>query len=130
MRASILARASALALAAGLGGCASNMGSSVNVGGPPIVAPASNGVLVIVDGGLIAGATIGISAAAADAIAVTGIVGMLIVANDWRLLPPPKMREDRAVNLHDCSKPIVNRTANLRCASPEELRAIAEPRQD
>lgn len=130
MRASLSARAVVLALAAGLGGCASSMTSSVDVGGPPIVAPAPNSAFVIVDGGLIAGATIGISAAAANAIAATGILGMLIVANDWRLLPPPKMREDRAVNLQDCSKPIVNWTANLRCASPEELRAMAQPPAD
>lgn len=120
MRASVLV----LVLAVGLGGCASNMSSRVNVGGPPVVAPAPNSAFVIADGGLIAGATIGISAAAANAIAATGIVAMLAVANDWRLLPPPKMREDRAVNVQDCSKPIVNWTANLRCASPEELRAM------
>jgi hypothetical protein len=130
MRALVIARAVVLALAAGLGGCASNMTSSVSVGGPPVVAPVAHSGFVIVDGGLVAGATIGISAAAANAFAATGIVAMLIVANDWRLLPPPKMREDRAVNLQDCSKPILNWTANLRCASPEELRAMAEPRQD
>lgn len=78
------------------------------------------------DGRLVAGATIGISAAAANAIAVTGIVGMLIVANDWRLLPPPKMREDQLVNLQDCTRPVDNWSANLRCASPEELRELAE----
>lgn len=124
MRASVLALS--LVLALGLGGCASNMTSRVNVGGPPVVAPQPSGGFVIVDGGLVAGATIGISAAAANAIAVTGIVGMLIVANDWRLLPPPKMREDRLVNLQDCTRPVDNWSANLRCASPEELRELAE----
>jgi hypothetical protein len=112
-------------------GCASsNMSSSVNVGGPPIVAPAPNSGFVIVDGGLVAGATIGISAATANAIAITGIVGLLIVANDWRLLPPPKMREDRTINVQDCTKPIEKWTANLRCASPEELRELGESRPD
>jgi hypothetical protein len=116
-----------LAGAALLGGCASsNVSSSVNVGGPPIVAPVPHSGFAIVDGGLVAGATIGISAATANAIAITGILGLLVVANDWRLLPPPKMREDRLVNVQDCSKPIEKWTANLRCASPEALRALAD----
>lgn len=85
---------------------------------------------MIVDGGLVAGATVGISAAAANAIAAIGIAGLLVVANDWRLLPPPAMREDRAINLQDCSKPIANWSANLRCASPEELRELERARPD
>lgn len=119
--------AALLALAAALatGGCASNVASSFSTGGgvgPPV--PMAEGVRVVADGGLFVGATIGLSAAAANAIAAIGIVGFLAVANDWSALPPPKMREDRLVNLQDCSKPIVNWSANLKCASPEELREL------
>jgi hypothetical protein len=115
-----------LAVAFLVAGCGANVASSVRVGGPPVVAPIPDASFVIVDGGLVAGATFGISAAAANAIAVVGIVGFLFVANDWRFVPPPKLSEGRTVNLQDCTKPIVNWTANLRCASPEELRSRDE----
>jgi hypothetical protein len=112
------------ALAFALAGCASSTASSVRVGGPAVAPAVPDSLYVIVDGGLVAGATVGISAAAANAIAVIGIAGFLVVANDWRLIPPPAMREDRTINLQDCSKPIANWSANLRCASPEELREL------
>ena len=117
-----------LALLLVLAGCASSTASSVRVGGPPVVAPAPNSGYVIVDGGLAAGATVGISTATANAIAVVGILGFLIVANDWR--PAPALRGDRTINLQDCTKPIVDWTANLKCATPEELREFegAKPR--
>jgi hypothetical protein len=118
------------ALALALAGCASSTASSVRVGGPAVVPPVPDSLYVIVDGGLVAGATVGISAAAANAIAAIGIAGLLVVANDWRLVPPPAMREDRAINLQDCSKPIANWSANLRCASPEELRELERARPD
>jgi hypothetical protein len=117
----------ALVLAAALaaGGCASNMTSSFSTGGAAVPAlPATEGIRVVADGALFIGATIGISAAAANTLAVIGIAGILATANDWSLLPPPKMRADRTVNLQDCSKPIANWSANLRCASPEELREL------
>jgi len=122
MRALGLALLPALLLA--LAGCASGTASSVRVGEPPVVAPAPGSGYVIVDGGLAAGATVGISTATANAIAAVGILGFLVVANDWRLLPSPAMREDRTINLQDCTKPILNWTANLKCASPEELREL------
>jgi len=111
-----------LALFLVLAGCASSTASSVRVGGPPVASPAPNSGYVIVDGGLAAGAAVGISTATANAIAVVGILGFLVVANDWR--PAPALRADRTINLQDCTKPIVNWTANLRCASPEELREL------
>lgn len=114
-----------LAAALAAGGCASNMASSFSTGGAVVpIAPAAEGVRIVADGGLFVGATIGLSTAAANTIAVIGIVGFLAVANDWSMLPPPKMRADRTVNLQDCSKPIANWSANLKCASPEELREL------
>jgi hypothetical protein len=115
-------RALGLALLVVLAGCASSTASSVRVGGPPVAPPAPNSGYVIVDGGLAAGATVGISTATANAIAAVGILGFLVVANDW--LPAPALRADRTVNLQDCTKPIANWTANLRCASPQELREL------
>ena len=121
-------RAVGLALLLVLTGCATGTASSVRVGGPPVASPAPDSGYVIVDGGLAAGATVGISTATANAIAVVGILGFLVVANDWR--PAPALREDRTINLQDCTKAIVNWTANLKCASPEELRELesAKPR--
>jgi hypothetical protein len=34
--------------------------------------------------------------------------------------PPARMREDRAIHYQDCTKPIENPTANLRCIAPGE----------
>jgi hypothetical protein len=120
-------RAAAVLLAATVvgAGCASNMASSFSTGGAAVApVPLAEGVRVVADGGLFVGATIGLSTAAANTIAVIGILGFLAVANDWTMLPPPKMREDRTINLQDCSKPIANWSANLKCASPEELREL------
>jgi hypothetical protein len=100
------------------------------MGGPPVVPPVPDSTFVIVDGGLVAGTTIGISAAAANAFTAVMILGLLVVANDWRLVPPPPMREDRTINVQDCTKPIANWTANLRCASPGELRELESGRPE
>ena len=120
-------RAAAVLLAAAVvgAGCASNMASSFSTGGAAVApVPLAEGVRVVADGGLFVGATIGLSTAAANTIAVIGILGFLAVANDWSALPPPQMRADRTVNLQDCSKPIENWSANLKCATPEELREL------
>jgi hypothetical protein len=105
-------------------GCASNVASSFSTGGTaglvaPAPVPATPGVRVIVDGGLFVGATVGISAAAANAITAIGIGGLLIVGNGY-YTPPARMREDRAIHYQDCTKPIENPTANLRCIAPGE----------
>lgn len=117
--------AAALAAAAvGVSGCSANVASSFGGGVPePILPPGS--IRVISDGGLYVSATIGLSAAAANVLSAIFIAGYLVAANDLSLGPPPKMREDRAINLQDCSKPIENWSANLRCATPEELRERA-----
>jgi hypothetical protein len=113
----------------GASGCSSNMVSSFGASGmahsaPPIVVPPPGGIHVISDGGLFVSATIGISAAAATVIAAVAVVGFLAVGNNISPRLPAKMREDRAINLQDCSKPIAVWSANLKCATPEELREL------
>jgi hypothetical protein len=83
--------------AAALGGCASSHGSIVS------------------DGGLHGSVTIGISSTTANVIGVVGIIGLVAAANDVSPLPPAPMRADRAINEQDCTQPIANATANLRC---------------
>jgi len=111
------------AAAVGVCGCSANMASSFGGGVPePILPPGS--IRIISDGGLYASATIGLSAAAANVLSAIFIAGYLVAANDLALGPSPKMREGRAINLQDCSKPIENWSANLKCATPEELREL------
>lgn len=113
-----------VALAVGASGCSANMASSFNPGGvpQPVLPPGS--VKVIADGGLYVSATIGLSAATANVLSAVFIAGFLAAGNDFSARPPLKMREDRTINLQDCSKPIENWSANLKCATPEELREI------
>jgi hypothetical protein len=134
------ARAATAALVAaallGASGCASNVASSVSTVGavrpvPPIaIVPPAEGVRIISDGGLFISATWGLSQAAANVVAGIFIVGIL--AADAGLSPrlPPKMREDRAINLQDCSKAIANWSANLKCATPEQLRELESAQRE
>lgn len=122
-------RAALAAALIGVSGCSSNMVSSFGTGGvahpaPPIVAPPVEGIRVISDGGLFVSATIGLSAATANALGAVFIVGFLAAGNNISPHLPAKMREDRVINLQDCSKPIANWSANLKCATPEELREL------
>jgi hypothetical protein len=122
------ARLVALLAAALVSGCASNVASSFNPGGvpQPILPPGS--VKVVADGGLFVSTTIALSATTANVLSGIFIVGFLAAGNDISPRPPLKMREDRTINLQDCSKPIENWSANLKCATPEELRELAEAR--
>lgn len=122
------ARLVALLAAALVSGCASNVASSFNPGGvpQPILPPGS--VKVVADGGLFVSTTIALSATTANVLSGIFIVGFLAAGNDISPRPPLKMREDRTINLQDCSKPIENWSANLKCATPEELRELAETR--
>ncbi|HET9043143.1 MAG TPA: hypothetical protein VFN70_08355 [Burkholderiales bacterium] len=113
-----------LAAAAVASGCASNVASSFGTAGAPYPTLPPGSVKVIADGGLFVSATIGLSAAAANVLSGIFLVGFLAAGNDISPLPPAKMREDRAINLQDCSKPIANWSANLRCATSEELREL------
>jgi len=119
-----------LAAAAVASGCASNVASSFGTGGAPYPIPPPGGVKVIADGGLFVSATIGLSAATANVLSGIFIVGFLAAGNDISPRLPAKMREDRTINLQDCSKPIANWSANLKCATPEELRELESAPRD
>jgi hypothetical protein len=106
----------------GVSGCSSNMVSSFGSSGAPYPVPPPGSISVISDGGLFVSATIALSATAANVLSGIFILGFLAAGNDISPLPPAKMREDRTINLQDCSKPIANWSANLKCATPEELR--------
>lgn len=119
-----------LAAAAVATGCASNVATTFSTGGVPYPIPPPGGIKVIADGGLFVSATIGLSAATANVLSGIFIVGFLAAGNNVSPLLPAKMREDRTINLQDCSKPIANWSANLKCASPEELRELENAPRD
>jgi hypothetical protein len=100
-----------LLVAAALSGCASNYavyGSTF--GASPV---AATGTAVVVNGGLYA--TFALGATAANVMAGIGVVTLLAAGNGLSPIPPPTMREDREINEQDCTAPIVNLTANLKC---------------
>ncbi len=96
MRSRIRTLAAALAAAA-LAGCASSSGS------------------VVSDGGLHGSVTIGIGSTTANVIGAVGILGLLAAGNNVSPARPAPMLEDRTVHEQDCTQPIANGTANLRC---------------
>lgn len=101
----------ALAAAAAVSGCASNY---VVAGSTPGAAMAvTTGTAVVVNGGL--WASISLSTAAANVLAGVGIASLLLAGNGISAVSPPPMREDREINEQDCTAPIVNFTANLKC---------------
>jgi hypothetical protein len=101
----------ALLAASLLAGCA---GHAPVVGGA--VAPAVPASSVVVNGGLTASFTFEISSAAANALFGAALVGFLIAGNNaYYPVRWTPMREDRAVNEQDCTKPIADATANLKC---------------
>jgi hypothetical protein len=83
--------------AAALAGCASSSGS------------------VVSDGGLYGSVTFSINSTAANVIGAVGILGLLAAGNDVSPLRPAPMREDRTINEQDCTQPIANGLANLKC---------------
>ena len=101
-----------LALAFGLAGCSS---ANVAVGGRGItttgVPPAGTGVT-----GGYANVNVQAGSAAGVVAALATIAALLSV---WRDVPPeravPEMLEGRAIREHDCTKPLEDWTANLRC---------------
>jgi len=57
-----------------------------------------------------------VSGSGAAALAGAVVLGALFsYADEPRDRLPPPLLEDRSVNEHDCSKPIADYTANLRC---------------
>jgi hypothetical protein len=73
----------------------------------------ATGGTVVVDGGLHASITLG--STASSILAGVGIVSILAAGNGLSPIPPPKMREDREINEQDCTAPVANTTANLKC---------------
>jgi hypothetical protein len=117
--AAIVAAALAL-LTGGCGGWDYAMGASY---GTPAVAPAS-GSAAATTGAVIAGGTglfvsISLSTAAANVMAAaTGAAiyaAMLQESGEWRSWGGPPMLEGRTINEQDCTKPIVDTQANLKC---------------
>ena len=96
--------------AAALAGCGGNYAAHSASAG----AAGSSGS-VVVDGGLHASVTISISSTAANVIAAGALIGFLAVGNNVSPLRPAAMREDRTINEQDCTQPIANGLANLKC---------------
>ena len=111
--------AAAVATAFALGGCAGvETATAVSTGGP-IVAPC---VDCVISGPLGLYASVGISTAAANAIVYTMFGAMFLYDGlNWR--PPPEMDERRTVHEQDCTKPLENPAANLKCKAPEATTA-------
>jgi len=111
---SLRTAAAALLLATALGGCANlQTATAVNTGGA-VAGPCTS--CVIVDGGLYA--SIGLSAAVSNAI-VYGMFGAMFFYDGLNWRPPPAMDENRIVHEQDCTKPLENPKANLKCKMPE-----------
>ena len=100
----------ALLTASLLAGCAGH--APIAGGAVASVVPASS---VVVNGGLTASFTFEISNAAANALFGVALVGFLIAGNNVYPVRWTPMREDRAINEQDCTKPIADATANLKC---------------
>ena len=96
MRSRVRSLVSALAAAA-LAGCAGSYGS------------------VVSDGGLHASVTIAISSTTANVIGAVGIIGLLAAGNNVSPARPAPMLEERTINEQDCTQPIANGLANLKC---------------
>jgi small-conductance mechanosensitive channel len=94
-----LSRLGVVMIALALAGCSARYGGEF---GEP-VPPGQTGLH----------ASIGITGAAADVVAGGVLLGILAAGQAYA--PEPPMKADRAINEQDCSKPIVNPTANLRC---------------
>jgi hypothetical protein len=106
-----MSRVLALVLAVALlPGCANYAVYGSTFGGS---AAAATGTQIVVNGGLYASITLG--ATAANVLAGVGVASLLLAGNGISPIPPPTMREDREINEQDCTKPVVNLTANLKC---------------
>jgi hypothetical protein len=80
-------------------------------------AVASSGTVIAVNGGLYASISLG-AAAANILAAATGLAiyaAMLQESGEFHFGAYPPMREDRAINEQDCTKPITDSQANLKC---------------
>lgn len=111
-------------LCTGATGCSWNSAIGASYGGTTAAAGAgtgsavaSTGTVIAVDGGLYASISLG-TAAANILAAATGLAiyaAMLQESGELHLGAYPPMREDRAINEQDCTKPIADTQANLKC---------------
>jgi hypothetical protein len=76
---------------------------------------ANSSGFVVSDGGLHASVTVPISTTTANVIGAVGIIGLLAVGNNVSPARSALMLEDRSVNEQDCTRPIANGLANLKC---------------
>ena len=107
--------AAAVATALALSGCAGvQTATAVSTGGPMVVP----GVDCVISGPAGLYASVGLSAAVANAIVYTMFGAMFLYDGlNWR--PPLAMDENRTVHEQDCTKPIENPGANLKCKAPD-----------
>jgi len=111
-------------LCTGATGCSWNSAIGASYGGTTAAAGAgtgsavaSSGTVIAVNGGLYASISLG-TAAANILAAATGLAiyaAMLQESGEFHLGAYPPMREDRAINEQDCTKPIMDMHANLKC---------------
>ncbi len=114
MKVIVLLVAAALAV-----GCSATTRVNVAAGTGGAVPPAGTSV----QGGSLGLRIEGGSAAAA--IVAAGTLAALVAGRDewterdrvlpWQASPPPELLEGRAINVQDCTKPIKDLSANLRC---------------
>jgi hypothetical protein len=93
--------------AAALAGCGGQY-VAVGTAGAPSAA-------VVAPPGFSASISISLSSTAANILSASALIGFLAVGNEWLPLASAPMREDRTVNEQDCTKPIADPTANLKC---------------
>jgi hypothetical protein len=124
----LVSRFAAVALLCiGASGCGWNYAMGASYGGTTAAAGAagagtgsavaSTGTVIVADGGLYASISLGTAAANIFAVA-TGVAiyaAMLQESGEFHLGQYPPMREDRAINEQDCTRPITDTQANLKC---------------
>jgi hypothetical protein len=111
-------------LCAGVTGCSWNHAMGASYGGTATAAGAGTGSAAASTGAVVAGGTglyisVSLGTAAANIMAAaTGAAiyaAMLQESGEWRPWPYPPMLEGRAINEQDCTKPIADWQANLKC---------------
>jgi hypothetical protein len=105
----LIGRCVAALAGATLAGCGANYATFVSTGGAQVASPSVLGA----PPGL--SVTIGLSETAGNIIAGAGMLAILAAGNNVSPFPPPRMKEDRTINEQDCTQPITNFSANLKC---------------
>jgi hypothetical protein len=112
-------------LCGGLSGCSWDYAMGASYGGTTAAAGASAGSATVSSGTVVAAGSSGLyvsislGTAAANIMAVaTGAAiyaAMLQESGEWHPWTYPPMLEGRAINEQDCTKPIADSKANLKC---------------